>query len=262
MSKFMSRSDSSQSSVRSGNETRISLKEGTMSLQLQYPLLTRTNYAAWSIRMRVYMKAQGVWGAVESDEPLDPRSDEMALAAIFQGISEDTILQLGAKKTAKEAWNALRTMHRGRARSLRRELESLKMEDDDSVDDFTGKVTALVNQLRCLGEHVDESYAVKKILRAASPRFIQIVAVIEQFGDLSKMTIEEVTGSLKAHEERLREWKARRESPKCDEKRSQNHWDRGRGRGRGRGHSGDGRGPTDDGNHYRNFGHPPTQRQI
>lgn len=43
----------------------------------------------------------------------------------------------------------------------------------------------------------------KKILRVVPTKFLQIVSAIEQFGNLEKMSIEEVIGSLKAHEERL-----------------------------------------------------------
>ena len=49
------------------------------------------------------MMAQGVWEAIESPETIDNRKDKMALAAIYQSIGEDTLLQLGAKKRAKEA---------------------------------------------------------------------------------------------------------------------------------------------------------------
>lgn len=35
-------------------------------------------------------------------------------------------------------------------------------------------------------------------------KFLQIASAIEQFGDLEKMSVEEVVGSLKAHEERIR----------------------------------------------------------
>lgn len=44
---------------------------------------------------------------------------------------------------------------------------------------------------------------VKKLLRAVPAKFLQIVSTMEQFGDLETMTVEEVVGSLKAHEERL-----------------------------------------------------------
>ena len=45
--------------VTGGEVTTIkSGKEG--SVTLQYPLLTNSNYAAWSIKMRVNLQAQGV----------------------------------------------------------------------------------------------------------------------------------------------------------------------------------------------------------
>jgi len=35
----------------------------------------------------------------------------MALAAIYQGIPEETLLLIAEKETAKEAWTMLKTMH-------------------------------------------------------------------------------------------------------------------------------------------------------
>lgn len=44
--------------------SKVPAKEGSVSLQ--YPLLTSSNYVAWSMKMRVYMEAQGVWDVVEA----------------------------------------------------------------------------------------------------------------------------------------------------------------------------------------------------
>ncbi|XP_057984639.1 uncharacterized protein LOC131169428 [Hevea brasiliensis] len=160
----------------------------------------------------------------------------MALAAIYQGIGEDTLLQLGAKKTAKEAWNMLKTMNQGadkvkevRTQTLWREFEALRMSDSENVDDFSGKLTIIVNKLRSLGNTVEDEKVVKKLLRSVSSKFLQIASTIEEFSDLTTKSIEEVIGSLKAHEERLlscggrsdetvlltrAEWKAREEAKK------------------------------------------------
>ncbi|GJR02359.1 eukaryotic translation initiation factor 3 subunit C-like protein [Tanacetum coccineum] len=62
-------------------------KDGQISLH--YPMLSRNNYAAWAIKMRVFMQAQGVWDAVEprtSNTVVEVKKDKMALAAIYQGI--------------------------------------------------------------------------------------------------------------------------------------------------------------------------------
>lgn len=65
-------------------------------------------------------------------------------------------------------------------------------------------LNGLVTNIRALGDNMAESYVVKKVLRAMPNRFLQITSAIEQFGDLGKMTMEEVIGSLKAHDERVR----------------------------------------------------------
>ena len=50
-----------------------------------------------------------------------------------------------------------------------------------------------------------------KILKDCSPRFMQIVTSIEQFGDLKNMLVEEVDSRLKVHEERLRGYEDKEE---------------------------------------------------
>ncbi|KAF2290025.1 hypothetical protein GH714_042386 [Hevea brasiliensis] len=215
------------------NRESLSSQEKEGSVTLKYPMLTKSNYAAWAIKMEVFMMAQGVWEPIESEGLVDKRRDKMALAAIYQGIGEDTLLQLGAKKTAKEAWNTLKVMNQGaekvkevRAQTLWREFEALRMGDSETVEDFSGKLTIIVNKLRSLGEPVEDEKVIKKMLRSTSSKFLQIVSAIEEFSDLKTKSVEEVIGSLKAHEERLlgcggssaetvlltrAEWKAREE---------------------------------------------------
>lgn len=45
---------------------------------------------------------------------------------------------------------------------------------------------------------------VKKLLHSIPSRFLKITSVIEKFGDLETMTVEEIVGFLKALEERVR----------------------------------------------------------
>ena len=148
---------------------RIQEKEG--SVTLKYSMLTKCNYAAWAIKMEVFMMAQGVWEAIESLETVDNRKDKMALTAIYQSIGEDMLLQLGSKKTAKEAWIMLKNMNLGaervkevRMQTLWREFEALRMGDSKSIDEYSGKLTIIVNKLRGLGNTVDDIQVVKKLL--------------------------------------------------------------------------------------------------
>ena len=188
------------------------VKEGAVSLS--YPMLARGNYTAWSLKMKVFMQAHGVWGAVEQkaeEAKVEDRIDKIALAAIYQAIPEDILLSVAERKTAKEAWEAIKTMCLGakrvkkaRVQTLKTEFETMCMKDTESLDDFCMKLNGLVTNIRALGEIVEEAYVVKKLLRAVPSKFLQIASAIEQFGNLEIMTIEEAVGSLKAHEERLR----------------------------------------------------------
>lgn len=207
---------------------------------MQYPLLTRSNYTAWAIKMKAYLKAQGLWEAIDSKD-VDERKDQMALAAIYHGIPEETLLLIAEKETAKEAWEMLKTMHMGvervmeaKVQTLKTELDALRMKDGESIDDFAMKLTSIVSKIRALGEKVEEAYVVKKLLRVVPKKFLQVVSTIEQFGDFNIMTVEEVIGRLKAYEERIRiyaddegehllltraEWRAKERSRKFDKKK-------------------------------------------
>ncbi|GJX69130.1 ribonuclease H-like domain, reverse transcriptase, RNA-dependent DNA polymerase [Tanacetum coccineum] len=113
-------------------------------------MLTRSNYAAWAIKMRVFMQAQGVWEAIEPrtrNTAIDVKKDKLALAAIYQGIPEDLLLSLAEKQTAKDAWETLKTMFMGAERvktakvqTLKAEFETLSMKDTEIIDDFAMKV--------------------------------------------------------------------------------------------------------------------------
>ncbi|XP_074328235.1 uncharacterized protein LOC141666139 [Apium graveolens] len=78
---------------------------------------------------------------------------------------------------------------RAKVQTLRAEFEMMSMKDPEIIDEFRMKLSALVTNIRALGETVEESYIVKKLLRA--------------FGQLEEMYVEEAVGTLKAHEERL-----------------------------------------------------------
>lgn len=62
------------------------------SMGLSYPMLTKTNYMACAMKMKVMMQAHGVWEAVEPSESknvVEDRTDKIALAMIYQGIPEE-----------------------------------------------------------------------------------------------------------------------------------------------------------------------------
>ena len=131
------------------------VKTTTEMMAASYPMLTRNNYLIWAIKMRALMRAQGVWDAVKPDDPskvIGEKKDQMALAAIYQSIPEDTLVMIAEKQTTKEAWEALKTMHLGddrikeaRVQTLKSKFEKLQMKGSESVDDFALRLTTIVN---------------------------------------------------------------------------------------------------------------------
>lgn len=160
------------------------------------------------------MQAQGVWVVIEPTDPkatVDEKADKIVLAMLYQGLPEDMLLSIAEKGTAKEAWEALKTMCQGpepvkkaKVQTLRTKFESMCMKENEQLDEFYLRLNGLVTNIRALGEEMKETYVVKKLLRAMPSKFLQIVSTLEQFGNLETLSVEEVVGSLKAHEERMK----------------------------------------------------------
>lgn len=221
------------------------MEEDELLASLPWPMLTKSNYVTWEVVMKVYLEAHGLWDAIDgANAPADPATDRLALAAIHRRVTKSTLLKIARNKTAKEAWQALRTMHlgtepvmRARARALARELESVRMKGPEPVDDFVARVTALVFDIRAHGGEVEESHIVRRILRGVrvSPEFFDIAVVIEVLCDLESMTVDDLVGRLKAYEIRMRDRLMTRSEWEAEMKRRGEEGCGGGGFGRRRG---------------------------
>ncbi|KAL8101289.1 hypothetical protein AgCh_033241 [Apium graveolens] len=103
--------------------------------------------------MKAFMEAHGICEAIE---PVDPKAavkervDKVALAAIYQAIPKDVLLSVAEKKTAKGAWEAIKTMSigadrvkRAKVQTLRAEFEIMSMKYEETIDEFSMKLSAL-----------------------------------------------------------------------------------------------------------------------
>ncbi|XP_076943426.1 uncharacterized protein LOC143613662 [Bidens hawaiensis] len=87
---------------------------------------------------------------------------------------------------------------------LKSEFEKLKLVEDETVDQFVGKITGMVSKATGLG-HVFEQYVlVKTLLDVVPDKYFQLVASIKQTVDLDNMRFKDAVGRLKAFEYRLR----------------------------------------------------------
>ena len=77
------------------------------------------------------------------------------------------------------------------------------MKNNEGVQEYISRVLGVINQLRVYGDPLKDQTVVSKVLRSLPGRFDHIVAAIEEAKNLSTLTLDELNGSLQAHEFRL-----------------------------------------------------------
>jgi uncharacterized membrane protein YgcG len=172
-----------------------------------YPILTKMNYNEWSLLMKIKLEVRSLWAAVDKGDA-EFQVDRMALDAICNAVPADMIATLAVKPTAKEAWNCIKTMRisdyqvrKATLQKVRREYELLSFRDGESVEDFAMRLNNLTTQLATLGDAEPDSKIVDKYLRIARLRYKQLVISIETLLDSADLSVEEITGCLKAAED-------------------------------------------------------------
>lgn len=95
------------------------------------------------------LKVHKVWEVIEA-ETTDDEKNNMAMALLFQSIPEALILQVGELDMAKKVWEDIKARHVGaervkeaRLQTLMTEFDHLKMKDSESIDDYSGKLSAI-----------------------------------------------------------------------------------------------------------------------
>ena len=164
-------------------------------------LFDGTNYAYWKVRMKVFLQAVGeqVWQAVEvgwikpKESPMDwddatiiaANFNSRALNALFCGVTNEEFKKISSTEVAKEAWTILETIYEGtkvvktvKLQQLTSSFEEIRMEEDETFDEFYAKLKDIVNSAFNHGECIAESKIVKKILRFLLERFHTNITVI------------------------------------------------------------------------------------
>ncbi|GJY77958.1 retrovirus-related pol polyprotein from transposon TNT 1-94 [Tanacetum coccineum] len=113
--------------------------------------------------------------------------DKAALYLLFQSVDESGFEKIVEATTSKEAWETLEKVYKGADRvkqvwlqTLRGELEAMKMKDTKGVSDYITRVQTV----------------------SLLEKFKNVVCAIEESKNLVDMKINDLAGSLEAHEQR------------------------------------------------------------
>ena len=173
--------------------------------------------------MKVFLQALGeqVWQAVKvgwiklKEASMDWNNatiimanfNSRALNALFCGVTNKEFKKISFTEVAKEAWTILETTYKGtkavktvKLQKLTSSFEEIRMEEDETFDEFYAKLKDIVNSTFNLGESIVESKIIRKILRSLLERFHAKISVIKKVKDIDQLPLTELVGNLQTYE--------------------------------------------------------------
>ena len=130
-----------------------------------------------------------------------------ALNALFSAVTNEEFKKISSTKTTKEDWTVLLTIYKGtnaikdlKLQRLTTSFEEIKMEKDESFDEFYAKLKDIVNSAFNFRETIPEPKIVRKVLRSLSERFHAKITAIEESKDIDKIPLTKLVGNLQTYE--------------------------------------------------------------
>ena len=185
-------------------------------------LFNDTNYTDQKVRMGVFLQSldekvlQAV--AIGWTKPKEASADwdvakikaanfnSKALNALFSAVINEEFKKISSTET-KEAQTILQTTYEGtkaikdsKLQRLTTSFEEIKMEEDESFDEFYAKLKDIVNSAFNLGETIPEPKVVRKVLRSLPERFHVKITVIEESKDIDSIPLIQLVGNLQTYE--------------------------------------------------------------
>ena len=187
-------------------------------------LFDGNDYAYWKVRIKVFLQALGekVWHAVEVgwikpkeasvywDEATIKAANfnSRTLNALFSRVTNEEFKKISSMEVVKEAWTILETTYETKAvktvklQSLTSSFKEIRMEKDETFDEFYAKLKDIVNSTFNLEEFIAKFKIVRKIFRSLPERFHAKITAIEEVKDIDQIPLTELVGNLQT------EWSA------------------------------------------------------
>ncbi|XP_010431414.1 PREDICTED: uncharacterized protein LOC104715730 [Camelina sativa] len=144
------------------------------------------------------------------EEKKRSKYNSRALSAIHCSVQRKQFNLIQGCETAKEAWDILQIQYEGttnvqssRKNMLASRFENLRMEEHESISDFSSKLSALAQEAITLGKTYKDQKLVKKFLKCLPSRFMGYKTALTVSHNLDCLSYGKVVGMLEAHEMEL-----------------------------------------------------------
>jgi len=160
------------------------------------------HYHIWAVKMRFYLRSQGLWNVVVSDSDLSPLTanpiiaqmkaheeeklkNDKAITCLHSGLADHIFTKIMNLESPKQVWEKVQVEFEGSNRvktvrllALKREFELMKMKDNESVKDYSGILMDVVNQMRLIGKTFEDHKVVEKIMMSVPQKFEAKISAI------------------------------------------------------------------------------------
>ena len=123
--------------------------------------------------------------------------------ALFSVVTNEEFKKISSTETVKEVWTILQTTYEGtkavkdsKLQRLTISFEEIKMEKDESFNEFYAKLKDIVNSAFNLGKTIPKPKIVRNVLRSLPERFHAKITAIEESKDIKKIPLTELVGNL------------------------------------------------------------------
>jgi hypothetical protein len=127
----------------------------------------------------------------------------------LNGLSDTVSTKVAHCKSSKEIWDKLQNIYEGdtkvkaaKLQTYRGQFEQLKMKEYEDIEAYFLQVDETVNAIIGLGEEIEESIIVQKLLRSLPMRFNPKISTLEEISDLDSISMDELHGIFTAYEMR------------------------------------------------------------
>jgi hypothetical protein len=106
--------------------------------------------------------------------------------ALYLAISQTEHSRISNCDSAKDAWEILETTYEGtnlvkasKLQMLVSQFENIKMLEDETFNDFFGKLSEIRNSMINIGKKVSDTKIIRKVMRSLAKRFRMKITAIE-----------------------------------------------------------------------------------